>query len=83
MFWLPLPMRLTGPDSMVGGVTAGPFCAGPLGRGPLYVGPLRVLEHPIHYFLLQLGDQTDKVSTLHLKPAQLTQSHQSHRILLR
>ncbi len=37
--------------------------------GPVYNGPCRVLERLTHFFLLQTGERTDKVSTLRLKPA--------------
>jgi hypothetical protein len=36
---------------------------------PIYDGPYRVLERSAHFFLLEMGDRTDKVSTLHLKAA--------------
>jgi hypothetical protein len=36
---------------------------------PIYDGPYRVLERSTHFFLLEMGDRTDKVSTLRLKPA--------------
>jgi hypothetical protein len=34
----------------------------------LYVGPYTVLRRFLHHFILQIGDKTDKVSTLQLKP---------------
>jgi hypothetical protein len=34
---------------------------------PIYDGPYRVLEWSTHFFLLEIGDRTDKVSTLCLK----------------
>jgi hypothetical protein len=37
--------------------------------GPVYDGPYRVLERSTHFFLLEMGDRTDKVSTLRLKAA--------------
>jgi hypothetical protein len=36
----------------------------------LYNGPFRILERSTYFFLLQIGDQTDKVSTFTLKLAQ-------------
>jgi hypothetical protein len=36
---------------------------------PIYDGPYRVLERSTHFFLLEMGDRTDKVSTLRLKVA--------------
>jgi hypothetical protein len=36
---------------------------------PIYDGPSRVLERSTHFFLLEMGDRTDKVSTLRLKAA--------------
>ncbi len=36
---------------------------------PIYDGPYRVLERSTHFFLLEIGDRTDKVSTLRLKAA--------------
>jgi hypothetical protein len=36
---------------------------------PIYDGHYRVLERSTHFFLLEMGDRTDKVSTLHLKAA--------------
>jgi hypothetical protein len=36
---------------------------------PAYDGPYRVLERSTHFFLLKIGDRTDKVSTLCLKAA--------------
>ncbi len=36
---------------------------------PIYDGPYRVLERPTHFFLLEMGDRTDKVSTLLMKAA--------------
>jgi hypothetical protein len=33
---------------------------------PIYDGPYRVLERSTHFFLLEMGDRTDKVSTLRL-----------------
>jgi hypothetical protein len=36
---------------------------------PIYDGPYRVLERSTHFFLLEMGDRTDKVSTLRLKAA--------------
>jgi hypothetical protein len=36
---------------------------------PIYDGPYRVLEWSTHFFLLKMGDRTDKVSTLRLKAA--------------
>ncbi len=36
---------------------------------PIYDGPYRVLERSAHFFLLEMGDRTDKVSTLRLKAA--------------
>ncbi len=36
---------------------------------PLSPGPYRVLERSTHFFLLEMGDRTDKVSTLRLKAA--------------
>jgi hypothetical protein len=38
---------------------------------PIYDGPYRVLEGSTHFFLLEMGDRTDKVSTLRLKAAQM------------
>ncbi len=35
---------------------------------PLYDGPYTVLRRSLHYFTLQIGDKTDKVFTLRLKP---------------
>ncbi len=35
----------------------------------IYDGPYRVLERSTHFFLLEMGDRTDKVSTLRLKAA--------------
>jgi hypothetical protein len=37
---------------------------------PIYDGPYQVLERSTHFFLLEMGDRTDKVSTLRLKAAQ-------------
>ncbi len=37
---------------------------------PIYDGPYRVLERSTHFFLLEMGDRTDMVSTLRLKSAQ-------------
>jgi hypothetical protein len=37
---------------------------------PVYDGPYRVLERSTHFFLLEMGERTDKVSTLRLKAAQ-------------
>ncbi len=37
---------------------------------PIYDGPYRVLEQSTHFFLLEMGDRTDKVYTLRLKAAQ-------------
>jgi hypothetical protein len=34
---------------------------------PVYDGPYRVVERSTRFFLLQIGDRTDKVSTLRLK----------------
>ncbi len=39
----------------------------PLSR--IYNGPYRVLERSTHFFLLEMGERTDKVSTLCLKAA--------------
>ncbi len=36
---------------------------------PIYDGPYQVLERSTHFFLLKMGDRTDKVSTLRLKRA--------------
>jgi hypothetical protein len=36
---------------------------------PIYNGPYRVLEWSTHFFFLEMGDRTDKVSTLRLKAA--------------
>jgi hypothetical protein len=36
---------------------------------PIYDGPYRVLEWSTHFFLLEMGERTDKVSTLRLKAA--------------
>jgi hypothetical protein len=36
---------------------------------PIYDGPYQVLERSTHFFLLEMRDRTDKVSTLHLKAA--------------
>jgi hypothetical protein len=36
----------------------------------VYDGPYRVLERTTHFFFLEMGDRTDKVSTLRLKVAQ-------------
>jgi hypothetical protein len=36
---------------------------------PIYDGPYRVLERSTHFFLLEMGERTDKVSTLRLKAA--------------
>ncbi len=36
---------------------------------PAYDGPYRVLEWSTHFFLLQIGERTDMVHTLPLKPA--------------
>jgi hypothetical protein len=36
---------------------------------PIYDGPYRVLERSTHFFLLEMGDRTDKASTLRLKAA--------------
>jgi hypothetical protein len=36
---------------------------------PIYDGPYRVLEWSTHFFLLEIGERTDKVSTLRLKAA--------------
>jgi hypothetical protein len=36
---------------------------------PIYDGPYRVLERSTHFFVLEMGDRTDKVSTLRLKVA--------------
>jgi hypothetical protein len=36
---------------------------------PIYDGPYRVLERSTHFFLLEIGDRTDKLSTLRLKAA--------------
>ncbi len=36
---------------------------------PIYDGPYRVLERSTHFFLFEMGDRTDKVSTLRLKVA--------------
>jgi hypothetical protein len=36
---------------------------------PVYDRPYRVLERSTHFFLLQIGERTDKVSTLRFKPA--------------
>ncbi len=36
---------------------------------PIYDGPYTVLERSTHFFLLEMGDRTDKVSTLRLKAA--------------
>jgi len=36
---------------------------------PIYDGPYRVLERSTHFFLLKMGDRTDKVSMLCLKAA--------------
>jgi hypothetical protein len=36
---------------------------------PVYGGPFRVRERSTHFFLLEMGERTDKVSTLHLKVA--------------
>jgi hypothetical protein len=36
---------------------------------PIYDGPYRVLGRSTHFFLLEMGDRTDKVSTLRLKAA--------------
>ncbi len=36
---------------------------------PVYDGPNRVLERSTHFFLLEMGERTDKVSTLCLKAA--------------
>jgi hypothetical protein len=53
-----------------GGVPAGLFYrdATQLPLGPLYDGLFCILEGSTHFFLLQIGYQTNKVSTLHLKP---------------
>jgi hypothetical protein len=36
---------------------------------PIYDGPYRVLERSTHFFLLEMGERTDKVCTLRLKAA--------------
>jgi hypothetical protein len=36
---------------------------------PIYNSPYRVLERSTHFFLLEIGDRTNKVSTLRLKAA--------------
>jgi hypothetical protein len=36
---------------------------------PIYKGPYRVLERSTHFFLIEMGGRTDKVSTLRLKAA--------------
>ena len=36
---------------------------------PVYDGPYRVLERSTHFFLLEMGERTDKVPTLRLKVA--------------
>jgi hypothetical protein len=36
---------------------------------PIFDGPYRVLERSTNFFLLEMGDRTDKVSTLRLKAA--------------
>ncbi len=36
---------------------------------PVYDGPYRVLERSTHFFLLEMGERSDKVSTLRLKAA--------------
>ncbi len=36
---------------------------------PFYDGPYRVLERSTHFFLLEMGERTDKVSTLRHKAA--------------
>jgi hypothetical protein len=36
---------------------------------PVYNGPSQVLERSTHFFLLEMGERTDKVSTLRLKAA--------------
>jgi hypothetical protein len=36
---------------------------------PIYDNPYRVLERSTHFLLLQIGERTNKVSTLRLKPA--------------
>jgi hypothetical protein len=38
-------------------------------RCPQSDGPYRVLERSTHFFLLEIGDRTDKFSMLHLKAA--------------
>jgi len=38
---------------------------------PIYDGPYRVPERSTHFFLLQMGDRTDKVSMLRLKAARM------------
>jgi hypothetical protein len=58
-----------------GGAAAGLLRAGPPGRctaavSPVYDGPYRVLERSTHFFLLEMGERTDKVPTLRLKAAQ-------------
>jgi hypothetical protein len=45
---------------------------------PIYASPYRVLEQSAHFFLLEMGDRTDKVSTLRLKAAR-TRSQPSRR----
>ncbi len=50
---------------------------------PLYNGPCRILEWSTYFFLLQIGDQTDKVSMLTLKPAQTSADTGSAKQLCR
>jgi hypothetical protein len=35
---------------------------------PLYNDPYTILQHSLHHVTLQIGDKTDKVSTVRLKP---------------
>jgi hypothetical protein len=47
---------------------------------PIYNGLYRVLERSTHFFLLEIGDRTDKVSTLRLKAARRSADNQPSRL---
>jgi len=62
------------PIDTTGGVAAGLLRSGPPERCaaaavPVYDGPYRVLEQSTHFFLLEMGERIDKISTLCIKAA--------------
>jgi hypothetical protein len=57
--------------------------AQPVDFSPVYDGPYRVLERSTHFFLLEIGERTNKVSTLRLKAAQTPADMEPAKLLCR